>query len=152
MKQVFVLTFFALLVSAFQCGDKVCPLCTSPPISFVDCQIVDKNGNDLLNPSSLVHFDTSKIQTFAIVNGQKTLRPHFFNAGQSTIQLAINIISVFTANDNQLIVQLDSSNVETLKYTIQSVSEDCCSHSEYTKKSINGKEVDAKAVFTIVKF
>lgn len=151
MKQVFVLTFFALLVSAFQCSDKVCPACTPPPINFVDCKIVDKNGNDLLNPSSLVHFDTSKIQTFAVVNGQKTLRPHFFNGGQSTTQLGINIASVFTADDNQVIVQLDSSNVETLKYTIQLVSGECCSHSEFTKKSINGKEVDAKAVFTIVK-
>ena len=151
MKQIFLFTFFAFLLSAFQCGDKICPACTPPPINIIACQIMDKNGNDLLNPSSLVHFDTSKIQTFAIVNGQKTLREHFFNAGSTPIQLAIDVVPVFTADDSQLIVQLDNGNVETLKYSIQLVSDKCCSHSEFSKKNINGKDVDAKAVFTIVK-
>ena len=151
MKQVISLIFFALTISAFQCGDKVCPACTPPPINSISCQVVDKNGNDLLNPSNLVHFDMSKIQTFAILNGQKTRRPHDFGVVQNTIQLGINIDGVFTADDNQLIVQLDSNNVETLKYTIQLVSGECCSHSAFTKKSINGKDVDAKTMFTIVK-
>jgi hypothetical protein len=151
MKQVGFLILFALLVSAFQCGDKICPACTPPPIGIINCQIVDKNGNDLLNPSSLGRFDTSKIQIFALANGQKTLRPRFFSSGQNPTQLAISIEAVFSADDRQLLVQLDSSNVETLKYSIQLVSGECCSHSEFSKKSINGKDVDAKAIFSIVK-
>jgi hypothetical protein len=151
MKQVCFFAFFALIFSAFRCADTICPACTPPPINIVNCQIVDKNGNDLLNPSSLGRFDTSKIQTFAVVNGQKTLRPRFFSVGSNPTQLAISIESVFTADDGQLLIQLDSSNAETLKYSIQLVAGECCSHSEFSKKSINGKDVDAKAVFSIVK-
>ena len=126
--------------------------CFTPPPSSITCQITDKKGSDLLNPSATVHFDTSKIKAFLVLNGQKTLLNHRFSTSQTPIQLTIEFTSFLSETvDNQINIQLDSSNTEVLKCAIQRVRSKCCTYFEFTKKSINDKEVDKKALFSIVK-
>jgi hypothetical protein len=156
MKQLFIFTFFiVLLFSQSGCQEIICKgyECFSPPLNVVTCQITDKKGNDLLNPSVLGHFDTSKIQVFSVSSTRKKLLSHSFDTLQKPIRLNIDLTLTFISigADNQINIELDSSNVDVLKYAIQSVRSKCCTYSEYTKKSINDKEVDKNAIFSIVK-
>jgi hypothetical protein len=156
MKQLFTFTFFVLLlIGQSGCQEIICKgyACFTPPPSSITCQVTDKKGNDLLNQNAAVHFDTSKIQVFSVSSTRKKLLSHSFDTLQKPIRLNIDLIGTFSVigADNQVNVELDSSNVEVLKYATQSVRSKCCTYFEFTKKSINDKEIDKNAVFSIVK-
>lgn len=152
MKQLFLFSSLILLLSITQSScDKCKGIACFTPSPAAECQVIDTQGNDLLNPATAAHFDTSKIQVFIIQDGQKTLAKY----GYFTVQNKINIVcqGTWLMGDkiNQIQIQLDSTNIETLGYTLVEQHDDCCTFFKYGKMIINEKEVANSGRFTIVK-
>jgi hypothetical protein len=149
MKQSFYSIILILIIGVFQ---SCCSLisCEPEPI-ILQCQVIDKDNNDLLNPSSIVHFDTSKIQVFTVIENQKKRIKHTYLFDQKKINITSVDITTFTDKLNNILIQLDSMNIESLKYTIQENNSNCCTTNKIAKKTINNKEADNTDVFVIVK-
>ena len=152
MKQLSLLASFVLLLGITQSSCDKCRgiACFTPPPA-VQCQVLDKNGNDLLNPATASHFDTSKIQVFTIQNGQKTLVKQSYYPIQNKINIVCQGTWLMDDKVNQMQIQLDSTNIEMLGYTLVEQHEDCCTFFKYGKMTINEKVVENSKSFTIVK-
>jgi hypothetical protein len=149
MKQLLTLVLFILIFTAIQscCGSGYA--CFSPPPDL-QCFVVDKKGNDLMNQFATQHIDTSKFKVFSVSNGQKTALTYGLFLSQNRNMILCNG-NYSDSPNNYVLFQFDSTNVDTIRHSARSVSSECCTHFEVTKLSLNGREMSRDSVLTIVK-
>jgi hypothetical protein len=149
MKQLVTLVLFILIFSIIQscCGTGYA--CFSPPPDL-QCFVVDKKGNDLMNQSLTPHFDTSTFKIFAVSDGQKKTLNYSLFLFQNKNMILCN--GNYSDNSNNYVLfQFDSTNIDTIRHSGRSVTSECCTHFEVTKLSLNGREVSRDSILTIVK-
>jgi hypothetical protein len=149
MKQFLILVAFVLIFTVVSscCGSGYA--CFSPPPDL-QCFVVDKKGNDLMNQSVTPHFDTSKVKIFSVSKGQKTAMNYSLFLFEKKNMILCN--GNYSDNPNDYVLfQFDSTRIDTIRHNGVRVSSKCCSHFEVTQLSLNGREMSRDSVLTIVK-
>jgi hypothetical protein len=148
MKQFVTLVLFILFLGIIQSCCKGYA-CFSPPPDL-QCFVIDKKGNDLMNQSATPHIDTSKFKVFSVSDGQKKALTYGLFLSQNRNMILCNG-NYSDSPNNYVLFQFDSINIDTIRHSARSVSSECCTHFEVTKLSLNGREMSRDSVLTIVK-